>query len=321
MAAGRIDTFSDLPYMENHTIDFSLLSSPSPAVASHELKKLHAALTSWGCFQLVNHGMSMDYLDEVRNVGRQFFGLSEEEKKKYSRTETDFDGYGNDSITSENVPLKWQSRLFLTAYPLEERKLDRWPLKPHSFRKVMHEYSANVLMLHDKLIQDMARCLNLEENSFVEEYQGTTHIISRFQFYVPCPYIDQIRASSIHADSCSMTFLLQDNQIEALEFEKDGKWFRAPVLPHAIFVNVGDQMEIMSNGIYKSAIHRVVPHPEKERISLPLFCGPAQHKEIGPLKALITEDQPALYKRVKNYREMFFRYHPTGIRPITAVKL
>ncbi|XP_021758242.1 protein SRG1-like [Chenopodium quinoa] len=234
--------------------------------------------------------MSVEYLDKVRNVGLEFNRLPQEEKEKYVRTATEPQGYGNDSITSNNVPLLWQSHLRLTTYPFEERKLDGWPQTPPSFREVLEEYSMNVKTLHDKLIQYMARCLNLEENSFEEEYGGTLQVIARFNFYIPCSYIDQIRTSSKHADSSAMTFLLQDKEIEGLEFQKDNKWFKAPVLPHAIFVIVGDQMEIMSNGIFKSAIHRVVPNPEKERVSLPLFCGPAQHKEIGPLKTLITED-------------------------------
>lgn len=86
--------------------------------------------------QLVNHGMSIEYLDEVRNVGKQFFSLPEEEKEKYSRTATDPEGYGTDSISSDNVPLKWQFRLFLAVYPLEARKVHRWPQSPQSFRYV-----------------------------------------------------------------------------------------------------------------------------------------------------------------------------------------
>uniref|UniRef100_A0A803MJL8 Non-haem dioxygenase N-terminal domain-containing protein n=1 Tax=Chenopodium quinoa TaxID=63459 RepID=A0A803MJL8_CHEQI len=126
---------ADLPYMENHVIDFSLLSSPSPDVVANELKKLHAALSSWGCFQLVNHGMSVEYLDKVRNVGFEFNRVPQEEKEKYARTATEPQGYGNDSITSNNVPLVWQSRLRLTTYPFEERQLERWPQTPQSFRE------------------------------------------------------------------------------------------------------------------------------------------------------------------------------------------
>ncbi|KAL2897902.1 Codeine O-demethylase [Bienertia sinuspersici] len=321
MVVNGVESSCELPYMENQFIDYSLLSSPSPVIAAEELKKLHAALNTWGCFQLVNHGMSEEYLDEIRNVGKQFLGLPQEEKEKYARTPTNVEGYGNDSITSRNVPLTWQYRLILTTYPIEDRKLDRWPQTPHNFSELLNEYSMKVKRLHDTLVQNMALCLNLEENSFLEEYGETFNMISRFNLYIPCDLIDQIRASSIHADSSAMTFLLQDKQLEALEVQKDGNWFKAPVFPRAIFVNVGDQMEIMSNGIFKSAIHRVVPHPEKERISIPMFCSPAHHKEIGPLKALITEHQPPAYRRVNNYRDIFFRYHPTTTRPISTVKI
>lgn len=317
-----VDSSLALPYMEIHMIDFSLLTSPSPDLASEELKKLHLALKSWGCFQLVNHGMSAEFLDEVRNMGKKFFALPEEEKEKYARIPPDHQGYGIDAIGgTENVPLKWQYRLSLVTYPLEKRKPDRWPQTPHSFRETCHEYTMNIKKLHDKMVQAMARCLNVRENAFLEEYGAPTEIISRYQLYVPCSLFDHIRTSSKHSDASTVTFLLQDKEIEGLEVEKDGQWFKAPVIPHALFVNVGDLMEIMSNGIFKSAVHRVVPNPEKGRTSLALFCCSPEQNEVGPLKELVTDDQPAIYQRVKNYRDIFFRYHPIGIRPITTLKI
>ena len=54
----------------------------------------------------------------------------------------------------------------------------------------------------------------------------------------------------------------------------------------------------MSNGIYKSPMHRVVTNVEKGKISIAMFNEPDPNKEIGPMEALIDEDRPRRYKSV-----------------------
>ncbi|CAN6918197.1 unnamed protein product [Brassica oleracea] len=75
---------------------------------------------------------------------------------------------------------------------------------------------------------------------------------------------------------------------------------------------------IMSNGIYKSPVHRVVTNMEKERISVATFCVPGADQEIQPVEALLTETRPRLYKTVKKYVEFYFEYYQQGRRPIEA---
>ncbi|CAN6924744.1 unnamed protein product [Brassica oleracea var. botrytis] len=75
---------------------------------------------------------------------------------------------------------------------------------------------------------------------------------------------------------------------------------------------------IMSNGIYKSPVHRVVTNMEKERISVATFCVPGADQEIQPVEALLTEIRPRLYKTVKKYVEFYFEYYQQGRRPIEA---
>ncbi|KAF2318123.1 hypothetical protein GH714_041474 [Hevea brasiliensis] len=61
---------------------------------------------------------------------------------------------------------------------------------------------------------------------------------------------------------------------------------------------------IMSNGIFKSPVHRVVTNSEKERITVAVFCIPDSDKEIKPADALVNETRPRLYKNVKDYKSM-----------------
>lgn len=77
-------------------------------------------------------------------------------------------------------------------------------------------------------------------------------------------------------------------------------------------------MQIMSNGMFKSPVHRVVTNRERERISLAVFFIPNSDKEIEPVNGLIDETRPRLYKKVKDYVSIYFQYYQRGRRPIEA---
>ncbi|KAL1097122.1 hypothetical protein V6Z11_D05G014400, partial [Gossypium hirsutum] len=253
-------------------IDLGLLPS-----SKDEQGKLKLALCSGGCFQAIGHGISNSFLNKVRGVAEQFFQLLQEEKQKYSRA-------GYDLVVSEKQVLDWNTRLFLRVFPEHQRKLNLWPENPDKIRhaflqssgiEVLHEYSIKLKQLVDLLFKAMAKSLALEENSFSDQFGDNPVMHVRFNFYPP--------------------FLLQDEQVEGLQFVKDEKWITVPVIPRVLVVNLGDQMQIMSNGIFKSPVHRVVTNTDKLRISVAMFNEVEPEKEIGPVEGLIDENRPRLY--------------------------
>ncbi|CAN1774758.1 Jasmonate-induced oxygenase 4 [Linum perenne] len=177
--------------------------------------------------------------------------------------------------------------------------------------------------LNKILLKAMAKSLNLEENCFLDQYGGGEEALmtARFNLYPTCPRPDQIIGAKPHADASALTFLLQDKQVGGLQFLNGNEWFRVPIIPDALLVNVGDQVEIMSNGVFKSPVHRVVTNSEKERYSLAVFCIPSSEKEIKPAEGLISETRPALYKKVKDYVSIYFEYYQRGRRPIDAAMI
>ncbi|KAM3337185.1 hypothetical protein P3S68_032885 [Capsicum galapagoense] len=92
-------------------------------------------------------------------------------------------------------------------------------------------------------------------------------------------------------------------------------------MPYALLVNIGDQVEIMSNGLLKSPVHRAVTNSEKERITVAMFCSPESGSEIEPVEEIIDDKRPKLYKTVKDYTATYFQYFQQGKRPIAAVKI
>lgn len=77
----------------------------------------------------------------------------------------------------------------------------------------------------------------------------------------------------------------------------------------------------MSNGIFRSPVHRAVVNAEKERLTVAMFCTPEKDREIKPVDKLVNESRPILYRQVKNYDETYFQYYQQGKRPIEASKI
>ncbi|XP_054805052.1 codeine O-demethylase-like [Prosopis cineraria] len=309
-----------LPLQQIPIIDIALLLSPSLQQHQQGLNNLRSALTTWGCFQAINHGMTSWFLGKVREVSKQFFELPKEEKQKYERQEGDHEGYGSDIIFTEDQRLDWTDRVYLKVQPEHQRKFKVWPQLPHDFRDVLIDYTEKVKQLNEVILKAMAKSLNLEENSFLKQC-GETNMFARFNYYPPCKRPEFVLGLKPHADGSAITFLLQHHEVEGLQILRDNNWFKVPIIPEALLVNVGDQIEIMSNGIFKSPVHRAVINSDKERLTLAMFCAPDVEAEIEPVKELIDESRPKLYKSIKNYVQTYFQYYQKNRRAIDAVKI
>lgn len=297
-------------------IDLSLLTS-SPS----ELDKLKSAVITWGCFQAINHGIDGSFLEKVREISKLFFKLPADEKKKYLREENDVEGYGNDMVLSENQTLDWTDRLYLTVLPQDQQRLQFWPQNPTHFREILDEYSSKIQSVNEVVLKALARSLNLEEDCFLNQYGTTAKMQARFNYYPPCPWPEKVLGVKPHADGSAITVLLQDKDVEGLQLLKDDQWVGVPIVPDALTINVGDQIEIMSNGIFKSPVHRVFVNSKNERMTLAMFCMPQTEKDIGPVDGLITNERPRLYKNVTFTLDFFFKNYQHGRRPIDACRI
>lgn len=103
-------------------------------------------------------------------------------------------------------------------------------------------------MIVEVVLKAMARSLNLEENCFLDKYgEKRALMMARFNFFPPCPRPDRSLGQKPHADGSAITIVLQDKEVEGLQFLNDDQWFRVPVqLPHALLINVGDHIEVNS---------------------------------------------------------------------------
>ncbi|XP_039117791.1 probable 2-oxoglutarate-dependent dioxygenase ANS [Dioscorea cayenensis subsp. rotundata] len=244
-----------------------------------------------------------------------------EEKQKYSNIrdgQFGKEGYGNDEIIAEGQILDWTDRLFLLVQPGDARKLELWPTNPNSLRYVLHEYTMKTKKLVENVLKTAAKSLELNEDFFVSHLGDKFPMFARFNYYPCCLKPDLVFGLKPHSDGPLITVILPEKDVEGLQVLKDGEWIKVTTSPDAFIFNIGDQMEIMSNGIFKSPVHRVVTFSDKDRISIAMFCANLPEKVIGPADELVNDMRPRMYKnlKVKYYFEVFSQMFLQGKRAI-----
>ncbi|KAK4710901.1 hypothetical protein R3W88_005414 [Solanum pinnatisectum] len=263
-----------------------------------ELERLHLACKEWGFFQLVNHGVNSSLMKKVKSEIKAFFDLPMEEKKKFEQEEGDLEGYGQAFVVSEEQKLDWGDILYMITLPTHLRKPHLFPKLPVSLRDALEQYSTALKELAMKILYVMARALGMkaEDMNVLFEQDGTQ--MMRINYYPPCPQPERVMGLCHHTDSIGLTILLQVNETEGLQIKKDGAWIPVPYRPDAFVVNIGDILEIVTNGIYKSIEHRAIVNKDKERISIATFLSPKLNGDLGPAASLLTPQSPAQYRRI-----------------------
>lgn len=283
--------------LEVPVIDLNNLSSSDGNLRESELEKLHTACKDWGFFQLINHGVSCSLVEEVKLGIQEFFKLPMEEKRKFWQEAGDLEGFGQAFVVSEEQKLDWGDMFFLMSLPRHLRKPHLFPMLPSPFRDVLDEYSSALRDLAMKILLLMGKALKMDTKEMIELFdEGVQHF--RMNYYPPCPQPNLVIGLTPHSDAVGLTILLQINEMEGLQIRKEGKWIPVKPLPNAFVVNVGDILEIVTNGTYRSIEHRATVNSVKERLSIATFYSAKLEGDMGPAPSLITPEKPALFKRI-----------------------
>ncbi|XP_057842675.2 jasmonate-induced oxygenase 2 [Cryptomeria japonica] len=279
------------------------------------LKQLAYACENWGFFQIVNHGIPESLMEAMMNVGKAFFALSVEEKQAYAALPgLIMQGYGSKYIAREGATRDWRDYIYLLLQPHSIRDYDYWPSDPSDFREVVHNYSEEALKLAKRLMGAFSLNLGLPQN-YLETFIVQPYQNMLINYYPPCPEPELTAGFYAHSDIGMATLLLQETGSKALQIRKNDKWVPVVAASGALLVNVADQVEIISNGRYKSIEHRVVADKEKPRISIPVFCDAAPHAIIKPAPELLESrknDEAAKVEEMKenpNYSTIVFKNH------------
>ncbi|WJX27915.1 hypothetical protein P8452_16691 [Trifolium repens] len=318
-----LQTSLSLPNTHMPVIDFSKLSKGTKEEILNELCKLSTACEEWGFFQVINHEIDLNLIENIEDMSKEFFMLPLEEKQKYPMAPGTVQGYGQAFVFSEDQKLDWCNMFALGIEPHYIRNPNLWPKKPATLSETIELYSRNIRKLCQNLLKYIALGLSLEEDVFEKMFGEVVQAI-RMNYYPTCSRPDLVLGLSPHSDGSALTVLQQaKGSPVGLQILKDNTWVPIEPIPNALVINIGDTIEVLTNGKYKSVEHRAVAHEEKDRLSIVTFYAPSYEIELGPMQEFVDENHPCKYRRYNHgeYSKHYVTNKLEGKRTLDFAKM
>jgi len=259
--------------------------------------RVGAACRMHGFFYVAGHGIAPALCTRLEDLSSRFFALPLAEKMRIEMAHGGraWRGYfpvGNE-LTS-GVPDRKEG-LYLGTELSADHPLVRAGTPVHGpnlfpsidgFRATVLEYMEAVTGLGHRLMAALALSLDLPEDYFARRYTADPLILFRI-FNYPAPARSRVGDWGVgeHTDYGVLTMLLQDEN-GGLEVKSNGRWIDAPPLPGTLVCNIGDMLDRMTRGLYRSNPHRVRPSPQRDRLSFPLFFDPNFFARVEPIADL-----------------------------------
>ncbi|CAL9105741.1 unnamed protein product [Musa textilis] len=249
-----------------------------------------------GFFKVTNHGIPVELIASLEEEAMKFFALPQAEKERVGPA-TLF-GYGSRTIGS-NGDIGWVEYLLMqiTSKPMSLPFL--MDASASSFRSALNEYISAVRKLACEVLELMADGLKIEPRNVFSKLvmDEESDSVLRLNHYPPCPgFNGTMTGFGEHTDP-QIISVLRSNNIAGLEITlRDGSW--VSVLPDqaSFFINVGDSLQVLTNGRFRSVRHRVLANGSKSRVSMVYFGGPPSGERLAPLPLLMAEGEQSLYR-------------------------
>lgn len=282
-------------------LDISELDGGPQAAAAFRVQ-LRQVTHDVGFFYLVGHGIPQQLIDRVVDVSRRFFELPEADKLAIENVHSpQFRGYTRVGKELTNGDNDWREQIDIgperDEVPANAVRADAarpdaaapdfwrlegpnlWPAALPELETTITEWRAHLTHLGLTLLRTWAVALGAPAGTFdaafaghpfplikIVRYPGTTDPASR----------TPAQGVGAHRDGGVLTLLLVEPGKGGLQVEHDGEWIDAPSIPGAFVVNIGEMLELATDGYLKATLHRVQsPTVGTDRISIPFFFNPA----------------------------------------------
>ncbi|KAL5997575.1 Gibberellin 2-beta-dioxygenase 1 [Asimina triloba] len=290
-----------ISFIENHKPTFS------PSIPTIDLCKadsktyLVKACKELGFFKVINHGIPMQVMDRLEAEAAKFFSLPQPEKEKAAPANPF--GYGNKKI-GPNGDMGWIEYLL---FPNNVNSIYQksWHISrenPEIFCSAVSEYTSAVEKLACQLLELLAEGLKMKQRNVFSKLlmDDESDSVFRLNHYPPCPVLQALGCNLTgfgeHTDP-QIISVLRSNNTSGLQIStSDGSWVSVPPDQNSFFVIVGDSLQVMTNGRFKSVRHRVLANSFKARLSMIYFGAPALREKISPLPQLMEQGEESLYK-------------------------
>jgi isopenicillin N synthase-like dioxygenase len=274
-------------------IDIGPLVARSPA-RSEVAAEIGRACREDGFFYVVGHGVDDGLQARLEHLSREFFAQDLERKLeiRMARGGRAWRGYFplGDELTSGRPDLK-EGLYFGAELPADHPAVlagtplhgpNLFPAHPAALRETVLEYLAALTDLGRTLMTGIALSLDLDEDYFAARYTADPLILFRIFNYPATPAPAGSWGVGEHTDYGLLTILRQDGTGGLQVRSRDG-WLDATPIPGSFVCNIGDMLDRLTGGRYRSTPHRVLPSTTRDRLSWPFFFDPAFTADVTPV--------------------------------------
>ncbi|GAA1715019.1 MULTISPECIES: isopenicillin N synthase family dioxygenase [Dietzia] len=271
-------------------IDVSTLADPRGPSAEC-VDRLGEAARGVGFLLIVNHGVADETFRAMHEAAQRFFAQPDSVKREvYIGNSTNHRGYvpiGEEVFAGATPDLKEAYDLsidlpadhpeYLAGNPLLGP--NQWPDLP-GFREAVTTYYDEVFALGSRLLAAFARYLDLDPATFLGSVTQPPSQL-RLIHYPYNPDAEDRPGIGAHTDYEALT-LLKPTAPGLEVMNGRGEWIEVPYREDAIVVNIGDLLEVWTNGAFVATSHRV-RKISRERYSYPLFFTVDYDTMVAPL--------------------------------------
>jgi isopenicillin N synthase-like dioxygenase len=251
------------------------------------LQALRDAARRFGFFYLTGHGVSSRTNETLLSAARAFFALPQAEKGAIAMVHSPhFRGYNQAGLEYTRGKQDWREQIDIGAEraplllgqgaPAYARLQgpNQWPASLPGFKPTVLDWQDQVTVVLLRLLRAFALALGQDEHVFAPIYDGAPHQLLKLIRYVGRDSVAGDQGVGAHKDSGLLSLILQDGagglQVEVTP----GQWIEATPVADAFVVNIGELLELASDGYLRATMHRVVsPSSGSERYSAAFFLG------------------------------------------------
>ena len=257
-------------------------------------RDIERACKDLGFFYAIGHAIGADTLAKLNSSSRAFFALPEAEKLKIAMAHGGRAWRGYFPVGGEltsGKPDRKQGLYFGEELSADDPRVAAGlPLHgANLFPEAVPELKDAVLRFMDEatrsahaIIEGIALSLGLDAQYFRRTYTADPTLLFRV-FEYPAGD-DESWGVGEHTDYGLLTLLAQDEN-GGLQVRTPSGWIEAPPIEGALVCNIGDMLDRLTGGVYRSTPHRVRNVSGKSRLSFPFFFDPGWNAEIVPLPA------------------------------------
>ncbi|KAL0349008.1 UNVERIFIED_CONTAM: 1-aminocyclopropane-1-carboxylate oxidase1 [Sesamum angustifolium] len=281
------------------------------------VEEVRIASETWGFFQVLNHGIPLTVIDGMIDGVWKFNEQDVEEKKKYySRDRMRRVRFTSNYDLFHSRTASWRDTLSISFSDPDESDHDELPA---CCRDSALEYSKHVDILGNIVFGLLSEALGLKTDHLKNMECSQGHRL-HCHYYPACPEPELAIGITKHSDAGFLTILLQSQIVSALQVLYQDQWVDIEPVPGGLVINIGDLLQLVSNGKFKSNEHRAIATSIGPRISVAcFFSGPVNGDKVyGPIEELISEENPAIYKEVA-LSEYVVKFFKTGLDSFRAL--